>query len=518
MNENKKRFVASALSLIFAMSFLTTNVYASSDNTPPGDPPGGSAMGDPPGDPPDGAPGGQGGPGGGSSTSVSYTGATTIESSTTDSDSSYTSTTGGENALLVSGGESTITDITVTKSGDESDENSDFYGTNAAVLVYNDATLTIKGGSVTTNGAHASGVFAYGTGTVNISDATINTTANNSGGIMVTGGGTLNASNLTVETQGNSSAAIRSDRGGGTLTVDGGSYTTNGQGSPAIYSTADITVNNANLTATSSEGVVVEGANSVTLNNTVLTDTNTSLNGQSETYKNIFLYQSQSGDAAEGTSYFTANNSTITTNKGDTFYVTNTTSVINLTNNAIVNNDSTGVLLRVESAAWGSSGSNGGKVTFNLSDQTAEGDIVVDSVSTLAMTLADSSTYKGTINGANQAGNITLTLDENSVVVLTGDSYVDSLSNAVSDNSNIYLNGYSLYVGGTAVSANDGTAPEVTADSNAGASGTVQTADNSGSGDCTTVLVIAGIVILLAAAGCAGYFVIKGRKNKAAAK
>ena len=335
---------------------------------------------------------------------------------------------------------------------------------------------------------------------------------------MVTGGGTLNASNLTVETQGNSSAAIRSDRGGGTLTVDGGSYTTNGQGSPAIYSTADITVNNANLTATSSEGVVVEGANSVTLNNTVLTDTNTSLNGQSETYKNIFLYQSQSGDAAEGTSYFTANNSTITTNKGDTFYVTNTTSVINLTNNAIVNNDSTGVLLRVESAAWGSSGSNGGKVTFNLSDQTAEGDIVVDSVSTLAMTLADSSTYKGTINGANQAGNITLTLDENSVVVLTGDSYVDSLSNAVSDNSNIYLNGYSLYVGGTAVSANDGTAPEVTADSNAGASGTVQTADNSGSGDCTTVLVIAGIVILLAAAGCAGYFVIKGRKNKAAAK
>ena len=315
MNENKKRFVATALSLLFAMSVITTNVYAASANTPPGDPPGGSAMGEPPGDPPDGAPGGQGGPGGGS-TSVSYTGAYTIDSSATDSDSSYTSSTGGENALLVSGGKSTLTNITVTKSGDESDENSDFYGTNAAVLVYNDATLDIKGGSVTTDGAHANGVFAYGTGTVNISDATINTSANNSGGIMVTGGGTLNASNLTVETQGNSSAAIRSDRGGGTLTVDGGSYTTNGQGSPAIYSTADITVSNAALTSTSSEGVVVEGANSVTLNNTVLTDTNHTLNGQSETYKNIFLYQSMSGDASEGTSYFTANNSTVTTNQG----------------------------------------------------------------------------------------------------------------------------------------------------------------------------------------------------------
>ena len=517
MNENKKKFVASALSLIFAMSFLTTNVFAASDNTPPGDPPGGSAMGEPPGDPPDGA-GGQGGPGGGSSASVSYTGANTIDSSTTQSDPSYTSSTGGENSLLVSGGESTLTNITVTKSGDESDENSDFYGTNAAVLVYNGATLNIEGGSVTTDGAHANGVFAYGTGTVNISNVTINTSANNSGGIMVTGGGTLNANDLTVETQGNSSAAIRSDRGGGTITVDSGSYTTNGQGSPAIYSTADITVNNANLTATSSEGVVVEGANSVTLNNTVLTDTNNSLNGQSETYKNIFLYQSQSGDAAEGTSYFTANNSTIVTNKGDTFYITNTTSVINLTNNAIVNNDSTGVLLRAESAAWGSSGSNGGKVTFHLSHQTAEGDIVADSVSTLAMTLSDGSTYKGTINGANQAGSLSLELDENSVIVLTGDSYVSSLTNAVSDNSNIYLNGYTLYVGGTAVSANEGTAPEVATDADAGASGTSQTVTGSDSGDYTTVLAIAGIVILLAAAGCTGFLIARSKKNKAAAK
>ena len=176
MNENKKRFVASALSLIFAMSFLTTNVFAASSGSamgePPGDPPGGSAMGEPPGDPPDGA-GGQGGPGGGSSASVSYTGASTIDASTTQSDPSYTSSTGGENSLLVSGGESTLTNITVTKSGDESDENSDFYGTNAAVLVYNGATLNIEGGSVTTDGAHANGVFAYGTGTVNISNVTI---------------------------------------------------------------------------------------------------------------------------------------------------------------------------------------------------------------------------------------------------------------------------------------------------------------------------------------------------------
>ncbi len=508
MNENKKRLVASALSVIFAVSFLTTNVVAASfgsnpPGNPPGDPPGGSMMGDPPGDPPDGMPGGMGG----DPASVSYTGASTIESSSTAGDQTYKSTTGGENALLVSGGESTLKNVTVVKSGDESSESSDFYGTNAAVLVYNGATLNIEGGSVTTDGAHANGVFAYGTGTVNISDVTIHTSSNNSGGIMVTGGGTLNAGNLTVETQGNSSAAIRSDRGGGTLTVNGGTYTTNGQGSPAVYSTADITVNNAQLTSTSSEGVVVEGANSVTLNAVVLTDTNNTLNGQSETYKNIFLYQSMSGDASEGTASFTASDSTIITNKGDTFYITNTTGVITLTNNAIVNNDAAGVFLRAEKSAWGNSGSNGGKVTLNLKNQTAGGDIVVDSISSLSMEMTEGSVYKGAINNADQGGSLSLALSADSTIVLTGDSYVDNLSNESADNSNIFLNGYQLCVNGEAISANEGEAPEVVTEIRTTAT---DTADSSG---YTAVIVIGGIVLLLTAAGCVGFFLLKGRKS-----
>ena len=272
---------------------------------------------------------------------------------------------------------------------------------------------------------------------------------------MVTGGGTLNANNVTVDTKGNSSAAIRSDRGGGTLTVNGGSYTTDGKGSPVIYSTADITVNNAKLTATSSEGVVIEGANSVTLNGVTLTDTNNSLNGQSETYKNIFLYQSMSGDASVGISHFTASDSTITTNKGDTIYVTNTTSVIDLRENTIVNNDSTGAFLRAESAAWGNSGSNGGKVRLNMTSQSVSGDVVLDNISTLSWQMSIHSSYTGTINGSNTAKSITLTLDSSSVLNLTGDSYVTSLSNADSTNSNIHLNGYTLYVNGVAFNASN---------------------------------------------------------------
>lgn len=495
-----KKITTSAAAILMAMTLLSATAFAAPGATPPGDPPDGGMGGGPGGAP-------------GSSASVSYTGASEISDSQTLADASYSSTNSAENALLVSGGESTLTNPTVTKSGDTGDENSDFYGTNAAILVYNDATLNITGGTVTTDGSHANGVFAYGTGTVNISDTTVYTSANNSGGIMVTGGGTLNASNLTVETQGNSSAAIRSDRGGGTLTVDGGSYTTNGQGSPAIYSTADITVSNATLTSTASEGVVVEGANSVTLNNTLLTDTNNTLNGQSTTYKNIFLYQSQSGDAAEGTSYFTATDSSIVTNQGDTFYITNTNSVITLTHNAIVNNDNNGAFLRAEAAAWGSSGSNGGQVRLALSNQTAEGDIVIDSVSTLAMTLADGSTYKGAIDNANQAKSVTLTLDESSILILTGDSYVDSLDNAVTDNSNIYLNGYKLYVNGKEISANDGAAPdvdspEVTAPD--GSSAEVATAESSE--PSPVVWIVVGLLAVAAMAGGVCFMVMKKRK------
>ena len=402
------------------------------------------------GTPPDKPDGSGGMSGNDNSSNVSHTGATEISTDTTNSGNSYTSTTGSQNALLVTGGTSTLTNLSVTKSGDSDGDNSDFYGTNAAVLV-KEGTLNIKGGTITTNGSHANGVFAYSNGTINISDTTIKTTSNNSGAIMVTGGGTLTANNVTAVTDGNSSAPIRSDRGGGTLTVNGGSYTSNGTGSPVIYSTANITVNKANLKSTASEGVVVEGKNSVTLNNINLEATNTKLNGNSETYKSIFIYQSMSGDADVGTSSFTAKDSKIVNNKGDVIFVTNTNTVIELENNEITNNDNTGAFLRVGAAKWGSTGSNGGTVTLNAKNQKISGDIIVDNISTLDLSLKNGSSCIGKINSENTAKKIGISLDSTSTLTLTGDSYVSSLEDADSTYSNINFNGYKLYVNGTAI-------------------------------------------------------------------
>ena len=394
---------------------------------------------------------------------ASYTGIKEITSDTTIDGESYTSSTSDENAVLVNGKITTVlSNINVSKTGDsDGGDNTSFYGINSAIIAKSGANLTISNATISTSATGANGVFSYGgsattssaTGdgtTVNISDSTITTSADNSGGIMTTGGGVMNATNLVINTSGTSSAAIRSDRGGGTVSVDGGTYTTSGKGSPSIYSTANISVKNATLVAKTSEGVVIEGKNSIVLNGCTLNDDNNTLNGQSTTYKNIFLYQSMSGDADTGTASFTSKNSTINTKKGDTIYVTNTTASISLEGNKITNSDSTGNFLRIQKDSWGTSGSNGGSVTLTMSDEDINGNIVVDSISSLGMTMTGSK-YEGIINGDNTAKKLSLTLDSSSSIKLTGNSYVTSLSDADSSYSNIDFNGYKLYVNGTSI-------------------------------------------------------------------
>lgn len=403
------------------------------------------------------------GPGGGQSANISYSAKNEITEDTTINSGDYTSSTADENSLGVYGNiTANLSNINVTKTGDsDGGDNTSFYGTNSAIIARNGANLTLKNITVETNANGANGVFSYGGSattnnsssdgtTVTISDSKITTKKDNSGGIMTTGGGKMIASNLTITTAGTSSAAIRTDRGGGEVSVDGGTYTTTGIGSPSIYSTANVSVKNAKLISKASEGIVIEGKNSVTIENTTLTDSNTKLNGQSTTYKNIFLYQSVSGDSEEGTSEFTAKNSTITTNNGDSFYVTNTSAIINLTNNKIINNDNTGNFLRIQKDSWGKTGSNGGNVELNLTNQDAIGNIVIDSISTLKMNMT-SSYFEGTLNVDKNAKSITLKLDKDSKIKLTGDSYVTTFEDADSSYSNIDFNGYKLYVNGKSI-------------------------------------------------------------------
>lgn len=379
-----------------------------------------------------------------------------------------TNSVDGEHAISVSSDTKNYSNTKVVKTGDsDSGDEADFYGDNAAIFATDGATLDLSEMVIDTNGTHANAVFSYGEGTtVNISDSYIKTTGNCSGGLMTTGGGTMNATNLTIETSGNSSAAIRSDRGGGNVNVDGGYYSTSGKGSPVIYSTANITVSNAELTSTASEGVVVEGKNSVTLKNVTLNaDHNAHNSDKSDNFNAVMIYQSMSGDAAQGTSSFTMEGGTLTNANGDIFFVNNTATDITLKNATIINNDSDGVFLRAVAAGWGNSGSNGGQVNLNASSQTINGDMIVDDISVLNLYLKDGSSFNGAINSDGQAGDVYVELSGGSKWTLTTDSYITSLT---CDADSIDLNGHTLYVNGVAYTAgtvSSGTAIEFTVSS-----------------------------------------------------
>ena len=407
-------------------------------------------------------------PGGASAQDVTYAAATSLTSGTELEAGEYTSETADENAILIDTDESvTLNQPTVTKTGDsDGGDNCNFYGLNAAVLVKGGANVTITGGTITTDASGANGVFSYGGNggqngadgdgtTVTLSGTTILTTGDGSGGIMTTGGGTTYASGLTIETSGRSSAAIRTDRGGGTVVVDGGSYTTNGLGSPAIYSTADITVSNATLVSNLSEGVCIEGKNSITLTDCDLTADNTQCNGNATFLDAIMIYQSMSGDADTGTSAFTMTGGSLTSKSGHVFHVTNTHAIITLSGVDIANEDADNVLLSVCDDGW-----NGGNhhAELNASAQTLSGAILVGSSATLNLSLTDGSTFTGSITGeitnsrgdvvSTETGEVSVTLDEGSTWTLTADSYVTRFTGNAEQ---VVSNGYTLYVNGVAL-------------------------------------------------------------------
>lgn len=395
-----------------------------------------------------------------SSASVTQTGATTIEETKTLDQSEYTTSNNDESVILVeNGGNATINGTTITKTGGDSSntENSEFYGVNSGILVTKNSTATIKNATISTNAKGSNAVFSTGTDSkIYINDSTITTTGNSSSrGLDATYGGYIEANNVTISTQGGSCATLATDRGEGTVIAKNSKLETNGSGSPVIYSTGDISIENTQGTANGSQMVVIEGKNSATVTNSTLTASGKGNRGDTD-QAGVMIYQSMSGDAGEGTGTFTATNSNLSVQENSSYYktapmffITNTDAIINL-NNCEMSYGSNILISSKGTNEWGKTGSNGGNLTFNAKDQKLEGNIEVDNISTLKMNFTGSS-YTGKINSENTAKQIDLKLDSSTTITLTGDSYVTSLEDDDQSYSNINLNGYKLYVNGTAI-------------------------------------------------------------------
>lgn len=381
-----------------------------------------------------GQPGGQ--PGGSASGVDSYDAVTEYAEDTEVDGESYSSTGTDENAILVSNGATaTLKNITVDRTSSDSTggDNSSFYGVGAAVL-----TTYLKNADITTNAAGGAGVFAYGDGTVYIADSDISTEKDTSGGIHAAGGGTLYAWDLNVETDGESSAAIRSDRGGGTMVVDGGTYTSNGIGSPAVYCTADIAVNNATLTANGSEAICMEGLNTIHLFDCDITGDMQDLS-QNDTTWTIIVYQSMSGDSEVGNSTMQIVGGSLTSKNGGLIYTTNTEANILLSDVDITYSDDSEFFLmctgNTNERGWGTAGANGSDCTFTADDQDMEGAVIWDSISDLDFYMTNGSTLTGyfvddeTYAGNGGDGYCSVYISDDSTWTVTGDSEITNLYN-----------------------------------------------------------------------------------------
>ena len=400
---------------------------------------------------------GQGGPDGQSQGVDSYTAANEYTEDTTVSNETIESIGTDENAALISSGANVTLDndtITRTSADSQGGDNSSFYGVGAAVLA-TDGTAYVKDGSVTTDAAGGAGLFAYGDGTVYASGTIVKTTQDTSGGVHVAGGGTLYGWDLDVETNGESSAAIRSDRGGGTMVIDGGNYVSNGVGSPAIYSTADIAVSNATLTANGSEAICIEGLNSIHLYDCDLTGNMSDLDQNDNTWT-VILYQSMSGDSEVGNSTFQMDGGSLTSENGGVFYTTNTESTITLNNVDINYNDDNEFFLQctgnTNQRGWGQSGVNGADCHFTGISQDMQGDVIWDSISDLDFYLTEGSSLTGAVvddesyAGEGGEGYCNVYVSADSTWTVTGDSTVSSLEN---EGTIVDSNGKTVTIQGT---------------------------------------------------------------------
>ena len=434
------------MAVLLTVLLLSTAAAAFAEDTTSGDPPDmPTGEGGEMGDPPDGMGGGDMGsggmPGGGQSGQPSsYTAVYSYDSDAEIDGEAIASTGSDESAILVSGGTVTVSDVTVDRTSSDSTggDSSSFYGVGAALLATS-GTLKITNSTITTNSSGGAGVFAYGDSVVYVSDTTITTEQGTSGGIHAAGGGTLYASNLMVETSGASSAAIRSDRGGGLMVVDGGTYIANGSGSPAIYCTADIYVNNATLTATGSEAFCLEGLNTTRLYNCDLSGDMPD-SSQSDIAWNVIVYQSMSGDAEVGKGTFEMVGGSLTAENGGMFYTTNTESEFILSGVEIIPSEDNDFFLRCSGNAnqrgWGTTGANGADCTFTGIGQEMTGDVIWDSISQLDLYLTSGSVLTGAViddesyAGDGGSGYCSLYIDENSSWIVTGSSVLTNLYNA----------------------------------------------------------------------------------------
>jgi len=359
-------------------------------------------------------------------------------STVTRSNEQLSTSTSDYNVVQVTQGTLNLTNCDITKTGDYSSsysgDDTSFYGTNSAVYASgSSAFINLSGGTITTKAKGANAVFATDGATITVSDLTIDNSSSVSRGLHCTGGGIISATNVNITTRSETSSTIATDRGGGTVTVVGGTITAKGNKSSVIYSTGTIEVDN--ITGHSEKGpmATVEGGNTVVIRNSNMTS--------DADARGILLHQSNSGDAEGTKPVCTITNSTLTTTdeSAPLCFVTNVTGTLTLTD--VTLNLASGKLMSVEYYKRGEDSTGHLCLETTQDKWTYTGDVDADEVNNAQVSIGKNVIWNGAMDTDNNAVSTQVSVENGGVWNLTADSYVSELENE----GVINCNGFTLH-------------------------------------------------------------------------
>ena len=347
------------------------------------------------------------------------------------------STDKDQNAVHIGGGNVIINDSVISRVNNNSatGEKSVHYGVGSVILATN-GTGFISKSTINSEAKAATGAFAYGNAQLYLADTQITTAQQSAHGVETAETGQLYAWDMTVQTLGEGASPVYSGAGGGTMVLDGGSYTSSGIKAPAILCAADIATANAAFTAEQSEVAVVKGGNTLTLCDTQLSGNMRTRANQSFQWT-VLLYQPGTTDKQASANFYMQNGS-LTSKSGGLFYTTNTASNIYLENVTLKPFKNSDFLVRctgnAEKEIWGSPMKNGSSCNFTAVRQNLEGNVVWDTISQISLYVKDGSAFTGAFikdeTYRTNTGFADLYLGEGCTWTVAGDSVLTNLYNA----------------------------------------------------------------------------------------
>ncbi len=365
---------------------------------------------------------------------VTWNGATSIFSSQTRSNETYTSTKADQNALLIStSGKVTINNGKVNKSGNSAQADvCRTYGINAGIMCKSEGggETYINNTNITADGDNADGLFCLNA-SVYLNDSVVSSPRGRGVAVGKYGYAQLSGTRVYCDGALPWSGAVSAEKMGSINIYNGKAW---GSVCPAIYSAGYVYAEGAELLSIESPAVAVAAGGSAELHNCdIIIDPES----ENPTYAVKLLT-----DGASGTASFILNKGSI--DSMDKFCVKTPQAFIYL--EGVEFKGYPGTFLDVSPGDDENAATSACETNLDMYDVTVEGDVAVSHDCSLIMSMYDRSFFAGSINNCGAGGPVEVNLYGDSVWKLTADSYIHSIH--LQSPGCVDLNGHTLYVNG----------------------------------------------------------------------